>query len=122
MPPTVLLIEDDFLVRENTAEMLEINGYSVLTARNGWEGLLLIREKKVDVILCDIRMPEMDGLALFEHLSQQRETRDIPFIFLTAMTEPREINQGLEKGASAYLTKPFTEEHLLEAITRCTAH
>lgn len=121
MRKTVLLIEDDLPIRENTAEMLEINGYTVVTARNGKEGFHLIREKKVDVILCDILMPEMDGMTLFEQLSRHSDTKAIPFIFLTAMTEPEEINRGMEKGASGYLTKPFTEEHLMQAITRCTS-
>jgi len=119
MSKTVLVIEDDRAIRENTAEILELNGYRVLTARNGMEGFHFAFGSEVDIILCDIYMPEMDGLSLFKQLNVHPQTKDIPFIFLTARTEPREIVITMKMGARGYLTKPFTEEQLLEALVQC---
>ncbi|MFC5048077.1 response regulator [Aquimarina hainanensis] len=112
----VLLIEDDSALRENTAELLELSDYEVVTAPNGRVGIEMAKEELPSVVVCDIMMPEIDGYGVLEALSKEKTTRHIPFIFLSAKTEHKEIRKGMDMGADDYLTKPFDEEELLSAI------
>ncbi|SEQ35362.1 cAMP-binding domain of CRP or a regulatory subunit of cAMP-dependent protein kinases [Hyunsoonleella jejuensis] len=113
---TVLLIEDDTVLRENTAELLELSGYKVLTASNGKIGVSLAKKQYPDIIICDIMMPELDGYAALKILSKNKLTKHIPFIFLSAKTERSDVRKGMNLGADDYITKPFTEEDLVTAI------
>ena len=112
----VLLIEDNTEIRENTAEILELAGYSVFTAQNGKVGVDLASREIPDVIICDIMMPELDGYGVLHILSRKPETAAIPFIFLTAKTEKTDIRKGMTLGADDYLTKPFDDTDLLGAV------
>ena len=112
----LLLIEDDITVRENTAELLELSDYNVITASNGKLGIEKAKQEVPDIIVCDIMMPELDGYGVLEALSKNPETLNIPFIFLSAKTEHKDIRKGMDLGADDYLTKPFEEEELLSAI------
>lgn len=112
----VLLIEDDIVVRENTAELLELSNYQITTSPNGRIGISTAITLLPDIILCDIMMPEMDGYNVLEALSNNPETRHIPFIFISAKTEHKDIRKGMDMGADDYLTKPFEEDELLSAI------
>jgi len=103
-------------LRENTEELLELSGYSVLTASNGKLGIQAAKENLPDIVICDIMMPEVDGYGVLENLSADKNTKHIPFIFLSAKTEHKEIRMGMDMGADDYLTKPFEEEDLLSAI------
>lgn len=113
---TILIIEDNQDVRENTADILELKGYNVTTAENGKIGVNLAKQLMPDAILCDIMMPELDGFEVLEALNKHLETSSIPFIFLTAKTEKIDMRKGMNLGADDYLTKPFTEKELLEAV------
>lgn len=113
---TILIVEDDAALRENTAELLELSGYKTLTAANGKIGIEVAKTKKPDVIICDIMMPEVDGYGVLEALSQDPVTMHTPFIFLSAKTEHKEIRKGMDMGADDYLTKPFEEDELMSAI------
>lgn len=112
----LLLIEDDIVLRENTAELLELNGYEVQTATNGKKGVEAAKQYLPDLIICDIMMPELDGYGVLSALSQNEKTKSIPFIFLSAKTEHRDIRKGMELGADDYLTKPYEEIELVGAI------
>lgn len=112
----VLLIEDDTVVRENTAELLELSNYQVITAPNGKLGVISAISSLPDIIICDIMMPEMDGYGVLENLSKNPETKNIPFIFLSAKTEHKDIRKGMDLGADDYLAKPFDENDILSAI------
>jgi len=112
----LLLIEDDVTVRENTAELLELSNYNVITASNGKLGIETAKQEIPDIIICDIMMPEIDGYGVLEALSKNPSTLNIPFIFLSAKTEHKDIRKGMDLGADDYLTKPFEEEELLSAI------
>ena len=113
---TVLLIEDDIALRENTAELIELSGFHVLTAPNGKIGIDIAKNKLPNIIVCDIMMPEIDGYGVLEALTGYNETSQIPFIFLSAKTEHKEIRKGMNLGADDYLTKPFDEDELISAI------
>ncbi len=112
----ILFIEDDTVVRENTAELLELSNFNVVTAANGKSGVTLAKKELPDIVLCDIMMPELDGYGVLKALAEDPETQFIPFIFLSARTEHKDIRKGMDLGADDYLTKPFEEEELLSAI------
>ncbi len=116
MIKSILLIEDDSALRENTAEILELSGYSVITAPNGKIGIEKAKTNHPHVIVCDIMMPEVDGYGVLNALAKDSETQHIPFIFLSAKTEHKEIRKGMDLGADDYITKPFEESELISAI------
>ena len=113
---TILLIEDNLEMRENTSEILELNGYKVIPAKNGKEGVELAQKNKADLIICDIMMPVLDGYGVLHLLGKKPETASIPFIFLTAKAERTDFRKGMEMGADDYLTKPFNDIELINAI------
>ncbi|MGZ5247967.1 MAG: response regulator [Flavitalea sp.] len=112
----ILVIDDNAAIRENTAEILELAGYKTFTAENGKQGVDLAMKTKPTVIVCDIMMPELDGYGVLHLLRKNPETRMIPFIFLTAKTERTDFRKGMEMGADDYITKPFDDVELLNAI------
>ncbi len=113
---TILLIEDNNAIRENTAEILELTGYQVLTAENGKVGVEKALETRPDLVICDIMMPVLDGYGVLHIFNKNPQLSGIPFIFLTAKTERSDFRKGMELGADDYLTKPFDESELLSAI------
>ncbi len=112
----ILIIEDNFEVRENTAEILELADFEVITAQNGKEGVELATADFPDLIICDIMMPELDGYGVLHILSKKETTRNIPFIFMTAKAEKSDIRKGMNLGADDYITKPFDDTELLDAV------
>jgi DNA-binding response OmpR family regulator len=116
MQKTILLIEDNQDVRENTAEILELANYKVLQAENGKIGVEIAQKTKPDLIICDIMMPVLDGYGVIHLLTKNAETATIPFIFLTAKSERLDFRKGMEMGADDYITKPFDDIELLNAV------
>jgi len=116
MMKSVLVIDDNQGIRENTAEIMELAGYKTFTAENGKKGVELAVREKPDVIICDIMMPELDGYGVLHLLRKNPDTSHIPFIFLTAKTERSDLRKGMEMGADDYVTKPFDEIELLNAV------
>lgn len=112
----ILLIEDNKDVRENTSEILSLANYNVITAENGKAGVELAQKESPDLIICDIMMPVLDGYGVLHLLSKNIATAGIPFIFLTAKAERSDLRKGMEMGADDYLTKPFDDIELLNAI------
>ncbi|MES2796127.1 MAG: response regulator [Bacteroidota bacterium] len=113
---TILLIEDSEDIRETTAEILELAGYQVIMAENGKEGVDKANQSKPDLVICDIMMPILDGYGVLHIFNQNPVLQNIPFIFLTAKTERADLRKGMEMGADDFLTKPFQEIELLNAI------
>ncbi len=116
MAKKVLVIDDNNELRENTAEILELAGYITLAAENGKRGVELAIKEKPALIVCDIMMPELDGYGVLHLLRKNQDTQHIPFIFLTAKTERSDFRKGMEMGADDYVTKPFDDIELLNAI------
>jgi len=113
---SILVIDDNADIRDNTAEILDLGGYKTYTAENGKKGVEVAMKEKPDVIVCDIMMPELDGYGVLHLLRKNPETQNIPFIFLTAKTERTDFRKGMEMGADDYITKPFEDIELLNAI------
>ena len=112
----ILLVEDNFEIRENSSEILELANYKVTTAANGKEGYAMALKETPDLIICDIMMPVLDGYGLLHLINKNDSLKSIPFIFLTAKTERSDFRKGMEMGADDYITKPFTDIELLNAI------
>ena len=113
---TILVIEDQMEIRENIAEILELDGYKVFTAENGKSGVRTAMNEQIDLILCDVMMPELDGFGVLKILSKNPKTNTIPFIFLTAKAEKADQRKGMGLGADDYITKPFDDTDLLNVI------
>jgi CheY-like chemotaxis protein len=113
---TILVIDDNADIRDNTAEILDLAGYKTITAENGKKGVEAAIKEKPDVIVCDIMMPELDGYGVLHLLRKNEDTQYTPFIFLTAKTERGDLRKGMEMGADDYITKPFEDIELLNAV------
>lgn len=109
----ILVIEDNKDILSNIRETLELATYSVFTAENGKAGIEQALEVKPDLIICDIMMPELDGYGVLYVVQHNPMLQNIPFVFLTAKTDPAEIRKGMALGADDYLTKPFDIVDLL---------
>ncbi len=112
----ILLIEDNDEIRENTAEILGLANYKVVTAANGKIGIETALAELPDLIVCDIMMPVLDGYGVLHTLHKNESVKNTPFIFLTAKTERTDLRRGMELGADDYITKPFSGTELLNAI------
>ncbi len=113
----VLVIEDEEDVRSNIVEILGSGGFQSLDAGNGQSGLALAKAHHPDLILCDIKMPDVDGYDVLQEIRLDPTTATIPFIFLTAKTDRADLRQGMNLGADDYLIKPFRRLELLETIS-----
>jgi diguanylate cyclase (GGDEF)-like protein len=116
MMKKILVIEDEEFVRENILELLDAEGFEVISAENGRIGVDLAKAMTPDLILCDVMMPGLDGYGVLTALRQESVTAAVPFIFLTAKAAKTDFRQGMELGADDYITKPFTRAELLGAI------
>lgn len=113
---TVLIVEDETLMREALQEILENRGFQALEAKHGQDALLIMAEVVPDLIISDISMPLMDGLTFFRKVRENPDWVSIPFIFLTARGERQQILEGKDLGAEDYLVKPVPPDELLRAI------
>ena len=112
----ILLIEDNEALRDNTSEILTLANYEVSTAENGKMGVEMAMANPPDIIVCDIMMPVLDGYGVYQILSKNPDLQHIPFIFLSAKSERTDLRKGMEMGADDYITKPFSDSELINAI------
>lgn len=112
----ILYIDDNASLREEILEALNFEGYDAFGAGNGLEGIKIAKKEKPDLILCDVRMPEMDGFEVYKQLKKDKSTTLIPFIFFTALAEQNEVRKGMELGVDDYLIKPISLNDLLNVI------
>ena len=112
----ILIIEDNNDIRSNLEELLELENYQVISAKNGLIGLEKVLSESPDFIMCDISMPEKNGYEVFAILKSSPYHSKIPFIFLTASAQEKDIAKGKKLGVDAYITKPFHTDELLMTI------
>lgn len=119
MPPLIFVVEDNEKILENLRMILEFNEYRVITALNGVDALNILEtiQEIPSLILSDIIMPKMDGYDFFKIISQNPKYLHVPFIFVTARSEPEDIRLGKLLGVDDYITKPFKEDDLLAVIS-----
>jgi two-component system OmpR family response regulator len=111
--PTILIVDDEPALLMGLAATIRRHGYNVLTATDGREGLLKAREALPDLILSDVMMPPPNGFELRRLMSLDSNLASIPFIFLTARSNPEDRVSGIREGADDYITKPFVTEEPL---------
>jgi signal transduction histidine kinase len=116
MMKKILILEDEQSIRENVVELLEDEGYLVFDASNGQDGVALAIDTVPDLIISDVMMPLLDGYGVLKAVRAHPPLATTPFIFLTAKADKPDFRIGMELGADDYLTKPFTQEELLQAI------
>ncbi len=112
----ILIIEDEPFMRDNLADILELEHFQPLLASDGRQGIEAARRERPDLILCDVLMPGLDGYEVLAALRQDEATARIPFIFLTAKGDRPDIRAGMNLGADDYLVKPVPVDDLLAAI------
>jgi two-component system phosphate regulon response regulator PhoB len=117
--PTVLLVEDESAQREMLAYNLEAEGFDVITADNGEDGLILVDENDPDLIVLDWMMPQLSGIEVCRRLKSNSKTRQIPVIMLSARADEVDRVRGLETGADDYVVKPYS---VIELMARVKAH
>ncbi len=117
---TVLIIDDEPIVRESMAVYLEDSGYNIIEAADGKQGLALFCEFQPDVVLCDLRMPEMDGMTLLTQLSKL--SPDTPIIIISGAGQIHDVVEALRLGALDYLVKPITDLAVLENAVQNAIH
>ena len=114
---SVLVIDDDETITKTIRPVLISNGFSVLSASTGEDGLRIAREQKPDLILLDVIMPGIKGRDVCKKLKDDIRTKNIPVIFLTAKNSEDDVQAELEAGAVAHLTKPVDYQMLLEKLS-----
>ena len=112
----ILIIEDDNNIRESIADLLSLRKFEVSQASDGVEGLHYAKASIPDLIICDIMMPGLDGHEVLKELRINKDTSNIPFIFLSAKTQKSDIREGMNLGADDYLPKPFKAQDLFRAV------
>jgi len=115
---TVLIIEDEAEVRNFASRVLELEGYRILQAEDGDEGLRLARERRIALVLLDLRLPGDDGWVVLEQLKKEPELSSIPVVVFTASALERQRGRALAMGAADYLVKPLSAASLRKSVAR----
>jgi len=112
----VLLVEDELVLREAIKEALEISGYLVRIATDGIEGYTSLDTDLPDVIISDLKMPNIDGMGLLSLVRKNKKFNKIPYIIISAKTEVNDIRKAMIAGADDYITKPFSIDNLMDSV------
>ena len=115
---TILLIDDEKQVTTLLGFILRKEGYNAIAANDGNTGIEMAREEKPSLILLDVMMPVLDGYEVCRAIRADERTRDIPVIMLTSLGMGKDVQKGMDSGASWYITKPFDRVFLLKHIRR----
>ncbi len=119
---TIMIVEDDSFVMDIYKTKLSQEGFSVVEAENGMEALKKLKNIKPDMLLLDIVMPYMDGLEVLKKIKENKNTKNIPIILLTNLSQKEEVDKGMKLGAMDYLIKShFTPSEVLEKVKSCLA-
>ncbi|OSZ77130.1 transcriptional regulator [Chitinophagaceae bacterium IBVUCB2] len=116
MQKKILIIEDNPDIMDNISEILQLDGYEILKAQNGKQGVETAINNGPDLIICDIMMPVMDGYAVLHMLQKNEKLQNTPFVFLSAKNERTDIRKGMQLGADDYISKPFDPTDLLNVV------
>jgi DNA-binding response OmpR family regulator len=118
---TVLVIDDDPVIVKLLRVNFELEGFNVISAGDGLEGVEKARNERPDVVISDIMMPEMNGLELVSTLKSDPATADLPVLLLSAKAQMTDVQRGFELGADDYVTKPFDPIELIDKVTALAA-
>jgi DNA-binding response OmpR family regulator len=114
----ILVLEDEPAVQTLLRKQLAAHGFQVTVAGDGLDGLMKLESMAPDLIICDVMMPNLDGMGFVKAIKGHNDTQKIPVIFLTAKTDPRSMIDGINVGARFYVTKPFQIDELLAKVQK----
>lgn len=114
----ILFIEDELLLLNAIEAMINAHGFKVLRAHTGEEAINVLNQQqdKIDMIVCDINLPDIDGFAVLKMVRDNYKLYNTPFVFLSAFADEKDVIEGMNAGADDYLTKPFRVNDLLKTI------
>lgn len=122
-PERLLVIEDNAEIRENLVEIIEMAGYEVVSTNGGRKGIQMAQNGVFDLIMCDLAMPDCDGYEVLRSLKNNKATRQLPVVIVSAITETEALKRAFSEGATDYIFKPFDGQELLDrlanALQRC---
>jgi len=119
MPKSILVVDDDVLVLKTMKKLFIREGYDVEIVKTAKEGLELMRNREFNLVVCDVRMPDTDGIELIEQMRDLRKSENkpvIPFVFITGYASEEAPIKALKLGAKDYILKPFDMDKLLESV------
>ncbi|MBI2574365.1 response regulator [Candidatus Woesearchaeota archaeon] len=115
----ILVVEDEPHILKLVSFILTSNGYEVIEAYIGAEGVEKARKEKPDLVVLDVMMPNMDGFEVAKTLTSDMATKDIPILMLSSKAQFEDKMKGIDSGATDYITKPFDKEELLQKVREC---
>lgn len=118
MLPTLLIVEDNSLIREDLIEIFQLNDFHVLDAADGLKGIEILDREKVDLVITDIMMPHLDGIGLLSHIRQSKDYAHLPVIILSASTNEEYMKQTSDLGIVGYIVKPFSNSALVDLVKK----
>jgi two-component system, chemotaxis family, chemotaxis protein CheY len=118
MAVTILIVDDSISMRQSLRFILEQNGFAVTEATDGLEGLARQAEKKFDLIVTDVNMPNMDGLSMLRKIRAESANRFVPVLVLTTESQGNVVDEGKKAGATGWIVKPFTNDSLVATIKK----
>ena len=119
--PRILIVEDHPLIAELVETRLRIEGMTPTKCAGGREALIVLAQERLDAVICDIMMPDVDGYEVLRSIRATPVTATLPVIFLTAKSSPADVERGLALGANHYITKPFSGQDLMRKLRLCLA-
>jgi two-component system chemotaxis response regulator CheY len=118
MGKTIMIVDDSFTLRQVLSMTLKKEGYDVIEAEDGLDALKKLTGRKISMFICDVNMPNMDGISLLKELNSIDECKYVPKIMLTTESEHEKMKQGQSAGAKAWIVKPFQQDTMLNAIKK----
>jgi len=118
MKKVILIADDSPTIRKFITISLKMNGFDILSASDGMEALELLPKKKIDLVITDLNMPNVDGFELIKTIRENSEYKEVPIIILSSLDRKEDIQKGLSYGADSYLIKPFNQKVVLYEISK----
>ena len=118
MAKTILVAEDSPSIRKFIALALKLDGYRVITAEDGMEALEKLPNEKIDLLITDLNMPNIDGYKLIGTIRNDTEYKDLPIIILSSLSKDEDVQLGLSTGANSYLIKPFNTKRIQYEVSK----
>jgi two-component system chemotaxis response regulator CheY len=118
MGASILIVDDSVSIRQSIRFVLEQSGYTVFEASDGLEGLKRLGEQKVNLVITDVNMPNMDGLTMVKKIRESDGLKFVPILVLTTESQGSVVEEGKKAGATGWIVKPFNNEKLIETIKK----
>lgn len=118
MGASILIVDDSVSIRQSVRFILEQGGYTVFDAADGVEGLKKLFEQKVQLVITDVNMPNMDGISMLKKIRETEGIKFVPVLVLTTESQGSMVDEGKKAGATGWIVKPFNNEKLLETIKK----